>query len=311
LISRRKAVVIVLGAAVILVFALALYRERQVVWRMSQLGGSQLTWIGVTIVVSVLLTGATTRLYLSTLGVYISLWESFWLAAVNFLCSYLPLQANLLIRAKYLKQLHSLDYPSYTAMVLMNLLLMFCAVGIYGLAGLGWIAWTEARFSGELAIMFGACILVPLCVLGCVDRFAQSRWLGVGTAADIVGAARRMRRSTIQLTKAVGLIVAALFVLSLRFYAAAQHVGPVQRIELAMALPPIAAVSTYVAITPNGLGVRELLSSGVASLLGMPPSTGLAVTTVERALTVVGFGLLGVCGTFVLATRLRNQKSQK
>jgi uncharacterized membrane protein YbhN (UPF0104 family) len=260
-----------------------------------------------TVVLSVLVTGLTTRLYLTALGVRISIGEAFWLAAVMFLCSYLPLQLNLLLRAKYLKQLHSLPYVAYTAMVMTNFGVMFCAIGIYGVLSLTIVWWHEARINVVLAAVFILCAVLPPVAGVMILRLGPGRWGGWRITGDIVTAAGTIcqRRST--LAQAIGLTVVALFIWSVRFHAAALHVTPGNRLELAMILPPVAALSTYLAITPSGLGVRELMSSGLTEMIGMDHTVGLAVTTVERAVSVVCFALLGLLAVVLLGRRFRGQ----
>lgn len=293
----------------LLAFVIALIRQRTQIAQMSRLGPSQLAVMSVTIALGVLLTGCTTRLYLAALGVRISVWEAFWLAAVTYLCSYLPLQLNLLIRAKYLRHLHSLTYAAYTAMVITNLGVMLCAIGIYGLLSLGWLGWLEGRHSPVLYALFTLCAVVPPVVGGLAVRRGPrriGRWRVTGQVLSAAGTICGSRKTIVL---AVGLTVVALFAWTLRFYQAAQHVAPNDRLQLAVILPPVATLSTYLAVTPSGLGIRELISSGLTRVLGMDYTVGLAVTTIERAVSVVWYAILGAVGTLVLGGRFRNRRA--
>jgi uncharacterized membrane protein YbhN (UPF0104 family) len=260
-----------------------------------------------TVGMSVLVTGCTTRLYLSSLGVRLSVWEAFWIAGVNFLCSYLPLQLNLLIRAKYLKQLHSLGYGPYTGMVLANLVVMFCAIGVYGLLSLVFLSVRAGRHSFGLYLLFVLCMAVPALAGVVIRRHGLPAIGRARIAAEVLASTRRIFQSPVRVMQAIALTVVALFILSLRFYAAAQHVSAGNRLELALVLPPVATLSTYLAITPSGLGVRELVSSGLTEVLGMDHSIGLAVTTIERAVTVVWFALYGLVGAVILGHRFSHR----
>jgi hypothetical protein len=307
LFRQRKLLVFVLGTLVLVAFAYALYRERHAVGQMSRLGLRQLGVMSVTMVLGVLVTGCTTRLYLMALGVRISVWEAFWLSAVMFLCSYLPLQLNLLMRAKYLRQLHSLPYAAYTAMVLTNLGVMFCAIGIYGALSLVLLWWQAVPPSLAFAGLFALCAVLPPLLAAAAWRLGPNRLARGKISADILSAGHKIWRRRDSLVLAVGLTVVALFLWSVRFHAAAQHVMPGQRLELAMILPPVATLSTYLAITPSGLGIRELASSGLTEMIGMDHAVGLAVTTIERAVSLVCFVVLGLIGALVLGRRFHQQ----
>jgi uncharacterized membrane protein YbhN (UPF0104 family) len=306
--GQRKLLVLVLGTLVLMAFAYALYRERNAIGQMSRLGVRQLCVMSGTVVLNVLINGCATRLYLSGLGIRLSVWEAFWLSAVTFLCSYLPMHLNLLIRAKYLKQLHALPYGSYTAMVLTNLGVVFCAIGGFGILSLVFLWWRGNGHSLRLYVVFALCAILPVVVGALVLRWGLARFLRPGVASDILLAVSAICRPRKRVALAVGLIMVALFVWSLRFYQAAQHVSPDSRLQLAMVLPPVATLSTYIAVTPSGLGIRELVSSGLTEVLGMDHSVGLAVTTIERAVSVVWFAVLGLVGTLILGRRFRKPR---
>jgi hypothetical protein len=290
---------------VLLAFAGALVRQRDAILQMSRLGPGQLGIISAALVVHVSITGLTTRLYLLALGVRIGIGESFWLAAVTSLCGYLPLHVNLLIRAKYLNQLHALSYASYTAMVLTNLGVLFCAIGVYGLASLAFLSWTSSRHHPGLYALFALCVVLPATAGRWVVGSRRSPIGYSPVAGELVAAVETICRRRVRVVGAVALTVVALAFWSVRFYQAAQHVAPGDRLPLAIVLPPVATLSTYLAITPNGLGVRELLSSGLTEVLGMEHTAGLAVTTIDRAVSVIWHAILGLLGTVILGRRAR------
>lgn len=58
------------------------------------------------------------------------------------------------------------------------------------------------------------------------------------------------------------------------------------------------SLSAVAGIFPAGLGLRELIASGLAPLAGLPPSAGFAATAVDRVLGILGHAPL----TAVLAT---------
>ena len=291
---RSRRVLLVLGMVVLCVFVWALYRERSAILAMLQVGMGSWAWMSLTVWLNILLTGLTTRIYLRVLGVQLGRQQAFWLSSVNFLCGYLPLQLNHVVRGKYLKQLHSLDYGSYTAMVIANLLVMVCSMGLYGLLALALIGWAHHRVSVPLSALFGLCAVFPPLVGLWHIRLNRGRISGRFQPIDV--ALSLLWRAWRKLLLAVLLTVVSLAILSWRFYMASAAADVEGRLELAVLLSPAATLTMYLAITPSALGVRELASSGLAQLLGMDYATGLGVSTIERGVAASWYAILGFGG---------------
>ena len=296
--ARPHRVVFVLGIIVLCVFVWALYHERSTIVQMTRLSKVTLVWMSLTVWLNVVLTGLTTRIYLRILGVQFGRKQAFWLSSVNFLCGYLPLQLNHVVRGKYLKQLHALDYGSYMAMVIANLLVMLCSMGLYGIGALALIAKTHDRVSLPLAVLFGLCAMLPP-LIGALHAHWNDRQV-TGRFRRINEAFSTLVRAWRELLLAVLLTVVSLSVLSWRFYLASAAANVDARLELAVLLAPAATLTMYLAITPSALGVRELASSGLSQLLGMDYATGLGVSTIERGVAASWYALLGLLGMFVL-----------
>ena len=309
--SLRRWLAWFVGLVILIVFAYVLYRERATLALVASIGVGNLVGLASLTTVSILITGLTTRLYLRVFDVRLTVLEAFWLAGANYLCGYLPMQLNLIVRAKYLKHLHSLNYASYAGMVIVNLIVMFQAIGIYGLLAVGWVSWRNQSWNVVLLWAFAACALVS-CLSGRLIRKIarhwtddQSRW------ARLLRGARALYDTKGCVPSATALTVCALFVYSLRFFCASYQLESADRFGLAAVLSPIATLSMYIAVTPSGLGVREFISAGMSQLLGMTPAIGFSVATVERAGSMVAIACWGLIGMVALSGRMRNVSGEQ
>jgi uncharacterized membrane protein YbhN (UPF0104 family) len=141
--------------------------------------------------------------------------------------------------------------------------------------GVAWIG-TASLITGSTLLVarypaFGAaCIAVGLVILG----FA---WL--------LMASQRPRGSRIRFSFAVlGLEVASLSVAGLRAYVTLLALSGTASVPAAILLTFAGVSASAVAIVPAGLGLRELLSAGLFTLLGLPAATGFLASAIDRLL---------------------------
>lgn len=128
---------------------------------------------------------------------------------------------------------------------------------------------------------------------------------GVGTASLAVGiaglaftwvllAAALGRVRALRASLPVGVIEAVSVVsAAVRIWIVLAALGYPAPITDATALALAAIVASAIGIFPGGLGIRELLSAGIAGLVGLDPAVGLVVSAVDRILTFVVFGSIG------------------
>jgi len=112
-------------------------------------------------------------------------------------------------------------------------------------------------------------------------------------AIDLTDAYDEVRRHPSLAIQVISLLVAQFGVLGLRFAVSADAVGMDVHISTLFLLAPLAALMTYTAITPGGLGLREGVMGFITLSLGLSFDDGLFVGTVDRAILLAMSALLG------------------
>lgn len=134
----------------------------------------------------------------------------------------------------------------------------------------------------SVASVLGAAFLVPSrpAVAAALAGLALA---GFAISATLVRRARVHRpRSTFARITTVEVVSVA--VTSLRIYAVMWGLGSRPPPLQAVALTVAAIISSAVGLVPGGLGLREVLSAGVAALVDLDPAIGLVVSALDRVI---------------------------
>jgi uncharacterized membrane protein YbhN (UPF0104 family) len=75
-----------------------------------------------------------------------------------------------------------------------------------------------------------------------------------------------------------------------------------------LVLAPAVGIASFIAFTPAALGFRELFVTAAAVAMGVDVTSGLLGATIDRAVMLVTFLLLGGIGLLVTYPRLRSER---
>ena len=284
---------IMVTVAVLVVGAVYIHLNRDQLAVLAELSMGELVSLTLCIMLYFVCTGYTFYLLVSMLSVKLSPVEwiglTFLTNAVNYLG---PIRPGVVAKAAYLKQQKKMAYSRFSAILAANGFLLFLYSGIAGLALLFLIWLTAGTISYPLILV---CVtLVAGAMTPFVVRF--SRVERQGRVWNIVNNAIagfeeiRVQRGKIL---GVGVSVIAQYLLSASCSMIAYRaLGFDLDFLAALLIGVFTSISNFFTITPNNLGVQEVVIGYLSTIVGLDFSSGLISAGVIRAIHMaLSFGL--------------------
>lgn len=245
-----------------------------------------------------------------SVGGELSITENWLLFTAGQLVNHLPGQAGTLYRFKYLKSVHGLGYGRAASAYAANLVITVLATSALGLGGSISVGAQNRPSIGLILGVFGLLLMGALAVL--VVRLPTSS--GEGWFA------RKWRTfhsgwSDITRHPRIGVIVTAIEVLKyaiggFRLQLAFSWIGVEAPFAVFLVLAAVVGLVGFVAITPAGLGLREVAIGGVAAALGTSLDQSLFGATIDRVVLLLVSILLGSVGLAYTSRRLMKSAAE-
>ncbi|MPZ17948.1 MAG: hypothetical protein GEV06_08560 [Luteitalea sp.] len=233
-------------------------------------------------------------------GVPISFWENFVLSSAAGFGNYLPLRVGMILRAQYMKRKYGMGYVRFGSLSAIRMAIQISISGLVGIGALLFGGLTSGRMSYPLLAIFGsltivACVALtrPLPPLAFSGRRAARFWHDLREGFGI--ARRRPRLAAMSALWGLAQYV----LLSIRFGIAFHLLGTSAPPWVLLVLGVASSVSSLLAITPGGLGIRELIIGYVVFATGQTFDVGIFAGAFDRAAQLIVVATLGA-GCFTL-----------
>ena len=236
-----------------------------------------------------------------SLGARIAYGQAVCLSAGCTLLNYLPLNAGMIVKARFLKKHLGVKYAHFISLVGAQMLAVVVAAGAMGLIVTALTGDGAGGGRWHLAGLFAAGLGGALMML-----HIPPSWLGAGggwlrtALRDLLVGLERMRVRPLQLAILLGLAVFKLLIISVRFQVCFAALGVKVTFLSCLMYAAVTALLMLVSITPNSLGLREILVGGVAALTGLSFEVGLLASGLDRVCSMVVHVLMGLPGLAVL-----------
>ena len=299
-----------IGAAVLFGFGYYLWRHRAHFASVLDVSVLDVLVLGALVVVTWVVTSAQSWLLYRASGIRVGFWESVVLAVATAFGNYLPARVGTIARAHYLKSIHGMRYARFVSVSGIRTVLMVVATGLAGILGTVGIFVGGGPLSVELLLLFSALCIAP--VLAWVWR-PPARTEGAGRIRRILhdfaeGFAQLRARPGISGAVLV-LVMTQYASLALRFFVAARATGGDVPTTLLLLMAPLAALVSFTAITPGGLGLREAVMGYASFATGTSFANGLYVGTLDRAVLLGMMAVFGSASFLTIWTRIRRASS--
>lgn len=237
------------------------------------------------------------------LGAAVIVAEAMSLAAVNTLANLLPFAGGMVAKGAYLKRKFGLTYTRFLSATVALFVLMVSASGAVGLATLAYMRLVLGRDVPRLLVAGFLVMLLGIAILWLpASLVPRGRW--TARFEQFLDGWRFVGRRPALLIMLLLLQLALMVVLAGRYWTAFHLMS--QNVSLADCLLFAAAtvLTQLVTITPDGLGIREGIVGGIATLLGFDIGVSVVAVTIDRLVSTAITIALGSLASYHLARRL-------
>lgn len=237
--------------------------------------------------VSLLAAGAVFQAMVNRFGPRLKLGESVALAVVTTgINTVVPFHAGAAFRAVYLKSQHRLELTAFAATFLGYNVLRLLVAAATALVSATWLACLDsagktAELAG-LAATAGLCLAVSL--MACLIPAGKApESLLLRKAAAVGRGWNALRRPIGFLGRLTALVAAQNVAEVAALWAAWATIGVRLDLFAAAMIGSFALIASLTGLTPNGVGVYEVVVASVGTVVTVDPVRGLAAALVARA----------------------------
>lgn len=282
-----------IGFAVIVWFIWYLWDHKSLFESAKTITLSQALSLTVLYILTLILTSAQGHILFKKFSHQISWHESLTLTLATSFGNYLPMRAGTVMRARYMKSLHNLDYTKFGSIFSVRLALIMMASGLCGLIALLNIDITVNTI--PLLGVFLVIVVFPLLVMVFSPKqkkeFSKTKLLRLWQR--FTNGIHELKSDLSTTAICFTLVVLQLVLLGLRFWISANILNKELDTPTLMLMVSIANIASFTAITPGALGVRESLMGYATLATGETFSKGLLIGSVERVVTLIVIALFG------------------
>lgn len=226
------------------------------------------------------------------------------LMVTNLISLVVPARGDLAVSAIYLRKKYNLPYTHFISMLYGATILLAICLSITSSLCLAILALEGSTIDVRILVIVAAFGLLSF-FLGWIpaNLLKGNRWVmkRLRTALD---GWNHLRADRVTLGRLAFLTQAGIALVALWMYATYRALG----FEISILSAAIAGVmvqmSFFISITPGNLGVREALIGFTSQVLGLGFAEGVAVTLLQRAVSILVFACLGGLFSFSIIRSL-------
>lgn len=293
-----------ISLTIFLIFAVYLYQNSDKYWALLNVSTELLMLlIGLRLLFSVL-NSSVSYIFYHGLGVPISLNESIGLTMVNALANYLPLSGGIVAKSAYLKKKYVFSITHHVSAIFTLYIYFITINGMVGLLVL--VYW---QFSSHVYISIYLWLGLMAMSLSCIVFFFPTDWISVPPKWKQIfikikkGGLFLRQNKTVTFTLAI-LQCGTILIFSGRMWTCFQMISLDVSFMACMILSTTIILTRLVSIAPAGLGVRESIVAGVATILGFDVGASIIAVTLDRLIATLVVVLLGTVYSYILSHNL-------
>lgn len=260
----------------------------------ARISADQLLLLVTLIALSWILNSLPMMIFLRILQRRIGFWENLSVSIAGGLANYLPMRVGTLIRMRYFKSVHDLEYTTFVGIMAVRTLILLALTG-----GIGCIGLAGVYLHGQavpLALWAGFALMTVLPALALVVPFPVPRedtgwWCRL--LRHLASGHQALRDNPLMFWLVAGLTLAQFLVQSARLFIAFQAFGLDVSVWVLLLLGPSATLVAFLGMTPGSLGIREWAIGGLAALTGEGFQNGIFAGTLDRSVLLIMTFLIG------------------
>lgn len=222
-------------------------------------------------------------------------------AVMQSFLNYLPLKGGMFANALYLKRWHNFSYTKFITMIGSSGLVTILSVGFIGLFVSGFY-YLYKNISIVIPCLFLPLVTFTVLFITFSVRFTSLKG-PLKRLQPVVEGWNMIRTDKASLISLMLLDLLSVFIFSMRYYIAFRAFSLNISFFYCLMLAPLSILSTFISITPAGLGVREAVIGFSSKLLGTGLNPGMYVASLDRAVVMFWIFILGPILGYILIDR--------
>lgn len=222
-------------------------------------------------------------------------------AVMQSFLNYLPLKGGMFANALYLKQWHNFSYMKFISMIGSSGLITILSVGLIGLI-VSSFYYFYGNISMILPCLFSSLVVFTLLFIVFSARFDFSEG-ALKRLNQVVEGWNMIRTERTSLVSLILLDLLSALIFSMRYYIAFRAFSMNIPFWYCLMLAPLSILTTFISVTPAGLGIREAVIGFTSKILGTGLNPGMYAASLDRAVVMFWVFILGPIFGYVLIER--------
>jgi uncharacterized membrane protein YbhN (UPF0104 family) len=251
-------------------------------------------------IVSITGSGVVNYIVYRALGANLTLNEGVGLAAINTLANQLPFAGGMVAKGVYLKQHHRLSYVGYVSATFALFVFFLAVNGAIGLSTLAYLFVVQGTAIPNL-LFWGFLVMVSSIIFFWLPiniSLSSTKWNQ--RIAQLTNGWQILRRSDV-LGKLIAVQTLMILVVAGRFWIAFNMLSQEVTLVECILFSSATILTHLVAITPGGLGVREAIVAGIASMFHFELGIALVAVSLDRLVSTLVIVGMGTVYTYILS----------
>lgn len=308
--SFRKSLVLSIAVltAVLVLFGFYIAQHQEQFNRILDLSIVQYSVLSALVILGVLNNGLMLFQYLKSVGISLHAKEYLSLSALTTAGNQLLFRGGALAKAFYLKRRHAFALSRFLPIMGAQFIITLFAVGLMGLAGVGWLALKGQRVDAVPGLVFAAVILGPTLILK-ITPAKLPDWLGRNKyIAMMFDSWQKLcaNKAILKILIALSIINVLLYIG--RLYAAFHYTGTDIAFVNIYLISLLGILTELIGVVPGGLGIKEVVVGFSTELYGGEIKEGVVAASLDRAVLIGWVFLLGIAALVYLMGSSREQK---
>jgi uncharacterized membrane protein YbhN (UPF0104 family) len=224
-------------------------------------------------------------------------------AIVQSFLNYLPLKGGMFANAVYLKRWHNFSYMKFISMIGSSGLITILSVGFIGFF-ISSFYYFYRNISVIMPCFFLSLVTFTLLFIAFSVRFDSSGG-ALKRLNQVIEGWNMIRTERTSIVSLMALDLLSAFIFSMRYYIAFRAFSLNISFWYCLMLAPLSILTTFISITPAGLGIREAVIGFTSKILGMGLNPGMYAASLDRAVVMFWVFILGPIFGYILIDRKR------
>jgi uncharacterized protein (TIRG00374 family) len=261
------------------------------------------SWLAITLVARFLYAEVPTQL-LRALGYRLARMQVYAIAWLRTFSNQVVPMTGIAVYLQQIREKSGASWQDLAASSSQQVFIGIAALGAVGLIAVGTNTRVTAEATLPLLFVFAslcaAASAAALGVSGVISKLPRFLTKRIAAAADSFGKLSSNRKLIAALVCVHG---SGILLRGARLWLLFEVLGVVLEWHEALLIVALAEATVLIAITPGGLGIREAIIVGGASLLDIPTDVAVAVSLIDRLFVVALTGVMAAPSAMVLFRR--------